>query len=618
MNLNKLRGGRITTTATKIPADSTFFLRFEPDFDSPPTPKMIEDLVEKLRVRASYFRLSEGTWSDELTTGDWIKSNVIGNEIFFFLNASEGGNISNIAPSRPFSMTIGLVKSEEEDDFEKVLSKEVFQIDDSRFFSEGSNFTSNGNNEAIAIKDLPESLNNLKDLNVSLQRTPRDEEADRVLWRVIKNTTDAISFNNYKEFMDRICSGNLTDAIRDDLDQIRDLGNRRFLPFNDTDSYRTMKVLTEAFLLINCGVNLADRAQLQDYLEEVDGIKTLPYLKIIRNKLSDVSIKLNSIGDILDIIRSGAEDVPNGNNCYGILTRKLSSPCFLELIWSYWHEESMLVQAMNAITRRFQNVKAPGRDPLAGVEIGPLRPLNNLLWGYVQDEQHRLTIKRRAYEYDHHYGISLVGKAIPTMHTADSRTNFMAAFHNLLFLCTQFYKQEDDTTVIADAFPLLSALREVHLILSEGAHNQYGDMPFTARMEMLMQQWLLSRPEFDKFLPTRTMVAYPEPWMGPLAVMNNMQGWTSTSPVQFNQLAIYGEQLLLAIRFGNWADPKIEADQAAIWALDFRPQIQGYIHAYRSVTGVDLTNPNPRTGKIDDKAPSFHLLKRLNNNRLAS
>ena len=57
--------------------------------------------------------------------------------------------------------------------------------------------------------------------------------------------------------------------------------------------------------------------------------------------------------------------------------------------------------------------------------------------------------------------------------------------------------------MIADAFPVLNALREVHLLLAEGANNQYRDLPWTARGEMLMQQWLLARPEFREFLPTQ-------------------------------------------------------------------------------------------------------------------
>ena len=152
----------------------------------------------------------------------------------------------------------------------------------------------------------------------------------------------------------------------------------------------------------------------------------------------------------------------------------------------------MLVQTMNAISLRFQNRRGPAEvDPLAELAIDPLRPLSNLLWGYIQDEQHRLTLARRVYEYDHEYGLTLVGQAVPRVRGADTRSRFLEAFHNLLHRASIFYKEDDDTTMIADPFPVLNALRDVHLLLSEGAHNQYGDLPWTARQEMLMQQWLL-------------------------------------------------------------------------------------------------------------------------------
>jgi len=267
---------------------------------------------------------------------------------------------------------------------------------------------------------------------------------------------------------------------------------------------------------------------------------------------------------------------------------KLFMPCLIELIWSYWHEQGMLVQTMNAITRRFQNVRGPAdRDPLAMMELDPLRPLNNLLWGMLQDEQHLLTVVRRAYEYDHHYGLTLEGKAIPSMRTADSRSNFLQAFHHLLQLAAAFYKQDNDTTVIADAYPLLTSLRNLHMILSEGAHNQYGDLPTTARIEMLMQQWMLARPEFREALPTRTMVAYPEPWMDRVDAMKRLQGWGETNVMHFRDLGVYGEQILLSVRFSRWSEIA-DAELAAVWARFFKNQIQGYIQAYHTATGVDL------------------------------
>ena len=195
------------------------------------------------------------------------------------------------------------------------------------------------------------------------------------------------------------------------------------------------------------------------------------------------------------------------------------------------------------------------------------------------------------------------------MNPADTRSKFLEAFHNLLRLCAVFFKQDDDTTVKADAFPVLNALKEVHLILSQGAHNQFGDLPSTARIEMLMQQWLLARPEFREFLPTRIMVAYPEPWMDRVDAMKKLQGWTDTSVLHFRNLALFGEQILLSIRFGNWSDVQ-EAMQAFNWARFFRPQIQGYIHAYRAVTGVDLT-AEPWIRRCDATLPSVLLQQRL-------
>ncbi len=192
-------------------------------------------------------------------------------------------------------------------------------------------------------------------------------------------------------------------------------------------------------------------------------------------------------------------------------------------------------------------------DPLANMEIDPLRSLNNVIWGYIQDEQHRLSVVRRNYEYDHHYGLRLAGRAVRDMRTADSRSKFLEAFHTLLSITSAFYKRDDDTTIVADGFPVLNGLKEAHLILSQGAHNQYGDLPSTARIEMLMQQWILSRPEFREFLPTRIMVAYPEPWMDRVDAMKKLQGWTDTSVLHFRNLAIFGEQVLLSIRYGDWA-----------------------------------------------------------------
>jgi hypothetical protein len=505
------------------------------------------------------------------------------------------------------------------------------------------------------ITALPQAVQTVGGgVGVSLRRTATTPTTDLPLWVVIRSSSDALSFDNYLKFTDMVLCGidpNTKKPLKHSqweqevfgvaqakgTPSFKTLSKRRFLPYNDADAHRLLKVATEAFVVVNCGVKpdlkgfqftdeeasdlvarvgidgTFDQTTLQNlwtgtagYLETVNGLKTILYLKLIRDKLPDVRIKAALFSEDL-----GDGDLPE--ECYGILASKLTSPCLLELIWSYWHEEAMLAQTMNALSVRFQNVRGPGdRDPLAMLEIDPLRPLNNLIWGYIQDEQHRLTVRRRAYEYDHHYGISLQGKAVPMLRPADSRSKFLEAFHNLLYHCSVFFKEDDDTTVIADGFPVLIAVREVHYLLSEGAHNQFGDLPSTARQEMLLQQWILARPEFREFLPTRIMVAYTEPWMDRVDAMKKLQGWTDTSVRDFHNLAVYGERILLSIRYGAWAtvdDPV----QAVNWARYWRSDIQNYYLSYQTVTGVDLTAEvtEPRQAAERSVQPSVHLLRRL-------
>jgi hypothetical protein len=500
------------------------------------------------------------------------------------------------------------------------------EFDKSQHLVEGRHALVRMNSAAKAL-EIPPTERVEKPVSASLRRTATEFTKDLSFWQHILACTERLGFAHYEAFMDDMFrAGEYVGADKESEKYARKLARHRFLPFTDMEAYRLVKVATEAFVMVNCGVmgnpqpgkresrayferrDLPYRSQLpeifdRDYLEPIRGgspeARTLPYLAVIRRKLPDIAIKMHTA--------NGTDDA-DASEYYGIIQKKLLHPCLLELIWSYWHEEGMLVQTMNAVARRFQNLRAPGAsDPLANLEIDPLRPLNSLLWGYIQDEQHQLSVVRRNYEYDHHYGLRLQGKAVQKTAPADSRSKFLESFHNLLRQCAAFFKQDDDTTVKADAFPVLNALKEVHLILSEGAHGQFGDLPSTARVEMLMQQWFLARPEFREFLPTRVMVAYPEPWMDRVDAMKKLQSWTDTSVLHFRNLALFGEQVLLSVRWGNWNDVQEPLD-AFNWARFFRPQIQGYIHAYRSVTGVDLTeNGVP----VDATLPSVLLQKQL-------
>jgi len=454
---------------------------------------------------------------------------------------------------------------------------------------------------------------------VSLRRTAVLPTADQALWVAIRNRTRAIAFSGsgYKDFIDRVlCRRAALPGGRTDKVLTRQLEELRSDIYG-TAAYDLLKTATEIFLLLNCGVkiegkDLATGESLFDKREEaIDLGETV--------SLDEISERLRAyLGDgrlpyINRVLRDAFSDqtIIDRVHCEGVLSSRIESPCLLELIWSLWHEEGMLVQTLNAISLRFQNKAsaAGGRDPLAHMEIDPLRPLNNMLWGYIQDEQNRLTVARRAYEYDHHYGLTLYGKAVPKLQAADSRSKFLEAFHNLLHLCTDFFERDDDTTVISDGFPVLNALKEVHLLLAQGAHNQFGDLPWTARVEMLIQQWFLARPEMGDFLQSRPMVPYKEPWMGEVDTMKKLQGWTDVTVTHFHDLAVFGEQLLLSIRYGDWIDITNQ-ESAKNWARYWRSEIQGYIHAYRAATGVDLTQE-----PVDSTMPSVHLMRRLQTQR---
>lgn len=482
--------------------------------------------------------------------------------------------------------------------------------------------------------------------DVTLQRTASFPTDDQALWATIRSSTNAISFDRYQQFVSLVFNENAYHHQNNQQQRqlphyAQNLSWMSNLNIYGPHSYTVLKLATQAFLTLQCGLkpignevankffhgnppeNLAKffkeqavdrdeearrsfivndfKQQLLNYLGESNN--TLPYLDRIVNALLSIP------GD-LEYIPSKNEVLPY---YYGILQQRASNPSLIELIWSYWLEEGMLAQTMSAIALRFQNQRSGPNDPLAELEIDPLRPLNNMIWGFVQDRHNLLSVSRRAAEYDHQYGIRLVGRAVPELQSADSRSKFIEAFHNLLYRTAIFYREDADTTVIAEAFPLLNALKDVHLLLAEGAHNQYGDLPWTARTEMLSQQWILARPEMREFLRGRHMVPYQEPWMGAVDAMKKLQGWTDTTISHFHELAVDGERILLSIRFGDWSNLNNSDDNARNWARYWKPEIQRYLYGYLAITGVDMMNDitDSREASTRYLQPSALLQRRL-------
>jgi hypothetical protein len=292
-------------------------------------------------------------------------------------------------------------------------------------------------------------------------------------------------------------------------------------------------------------------------------------------------------------IGSASEIITSSGSINGILDSRLRANRCIELIWSYWMEQAMLVQGMNAIAMRYQNRRPVGRDGLIRCDISYLRPITNLLWGYIQTEPDRLSLPRRAHEYLHFYGLRLEGAAVGPLQPADNRGTFLSAFHSVLNLAARFFAVSMNTTMQADAYPALHAIKELALVLEAGMQNQFWDLPLAARGEMLIQQFFFNRPEVRDFLNSRPNVTFPEPWMPQLDALRSMMGWNEASIRSYYDLANYGEQLLVSIRLWPWSTEN--NDQiAAAWLQAWRPEIQGYIHAYRAVTGVDLSANDQR------------------------
>ena len=449
---------------------------------------------------------------------------------------------------------------------------------------------------------------------------------DEALWGAIRNRTTAANFPYFERLVDLVfCK----DFKHDQVKRLKDARGRiearaaQQQPqcFHGLDAYNLLKAVAEVFVALQCGVKVeplfnpdGTKPNDNDTIPgEEDRGTDLTTFKELQDALKQY-LKPNTLPYLQRIIDALKLEPAKSPLCDGLVQQPDCFPCMLELIWSYWHEEGMLVQSLNAICLRFQNKRSRRlRDPLANLRLDPLRPLNAFLWGYIQDEINRLTVARRAYEYDHEYGLRLMGRAVPEIESVDRRSKFLEAFHNLLYVTGRFYKEADDTTVRADAFPVLNALRELHLILAQGAHNQFGDLPWTARVEMLIQKWLLARSEIREFLGGAPMVPYKESWMAHADAMKTLQGWSDVTVSHYRDLGVYGEQILLSVRYGDWIDDLVTQANAYNWAISWRPEIQSYIHSYRAVTGVDLATELTDSGSAAQRyvQPSVHQMRRL-------
>jgi len=146
-------------------------------------------------------------------------------------------------------------------------------------------------------------------------------------------------------------------------------------------------------------------------------------------------------------------------------------PSLVELIWSYWHEEGNAGSNHERDRQTLSEIVAVrAGDPLTDLAFDPLRPLSNLLWGYVHDDRNRLTVEDRSSEYANAYGTDLDwpqhegrGAGPTTAQNLSPRSTICSPCTARLLPRGRRHHRQGPT-----AFPLLNALKDVHLILADG------------------------------------------------------------------------------------------------------------------------------------------------------
>lgn len=290
---------------------------------------------------------------------------------------------------------------------------------------------------------------------------------------------------------------------------------------------------------------------------------------------------------------------------------------FVEHIYSYFLELGGVFETLDQVIRRFApEARRPPAPQLNRFDVSPLQPVARLLWGYKEDRDNRTTRDQRRMEYLRQYGLDL-DPHTPAAEAFEHRSLFLQYFHTLLNVCAQYFQQLEQTTVNPSAFSVLAALRPLHMLLAEGAHNQYQFMTDKARVELIVVQDILSQDPVQRFLGAPANVPYPAPWMGAVDSMRRIMRRTDTSVTEFFNLALLGESILLTIRFGPFNPAFTDDLVAGGWAQALQPFIRQYIYSYRSVTGVDLAaDAKFAGGRIDTTGPQVYLHARQENSRL--
>ncbi|HEY2500748.1 MAG TPA: carboxypeptidase-like regulatory domain-containing protein, partial [Mycobacterium sp.] len=202
-------------------------------------------------------------------------------------------------------------------------------------------------------------------VRVTMERTDSVPTLDEALWAAIGECTEAIGFERYHHYIRRVFGLDDRGLVPNEFSRrLVDLGAR------GVGSYRTLRDLTELFLVSRCGpAAIGDRFDNDPLLafanperrrapEEIDE-RLREYLH--QGEFPYIERVVNAAYPWLDREGRGFEQ---------LIRRMFRQPLLIELWHAMCLEHGMLMRTMDAVCDRFQNNLKPGEnDTLAGYEL---------------------------------------------------------------------------------------------------------------------------------------------------------------------------------------------------------------------------------------------------------
>ncbi|RQO32136.1 hypothetical protein DBR32_00545 [Taibaiella sp. KBW10] len=441
-------------------------------------------------------------------------------------------------------------------------------------------------------------------LDNTSQETP-EEETD-ILWERITKST--IVFNEHLS--------KYLDAVYINKDKLADRFNLQMYANNGTQDYQVLKIAVKKYIetrMFNDDVGGYFKGGPNSPMLQKSSIGA----ETITGSLTTSDDAVSILNDMLGETVSEQGTAFNKTESRTPFTTKnhgnYKNYQFVELIYCYWMIVGGLEKGMNMVASRFIN---SGNGALLGrFDINALNSVSTLLYGFIQDKKLSIDNQVKQNEILHAYGLSLNPNGSASAYHPDNRVKFISSFHALLNKCSIFIKENDDLTRKPDAFKIYIHLKELNFILLDGYHNAYQEVNVNLRVEHIMQQYLLSRSEMREFLGGKQMLPYSARYIDRVDTLRNLQGQDSCFQ-HFDNLAELGEVLLLSIRYGNWNDNNITEVNAMQWLEYFRTHIQKYLHSYRVVTGIDLSDDNTNSMvSVDPRLLETQPITLINNGR---